>query len=83
MTDPLCIVGIWPCGCCLAVVTDERYAKDKDTRMDIADWVSRGASIERKPLEWVCENLGHKCPECIAKRKRLIEQERTLYGDTR
>ena len=55
-------VGFLACGCCIAAVVD---CGDKWTAKEVQQFIKRGYWVERKPMEWVRENLGpcvHKTP---------------------
>jgi len=60
-----CYVGILPCGCCVAAVVD---TGDRFTAKETAEFIRRGYTVERKPIEWVRENL-HRCIHQKAKPK--------------
>lgn len=51
-----CYVGIKACGCAVAAAVDnpEHF---KDTAKTVAAWIRDGLTVERKPVEWVRENL--------------------------
>jgi hypothetical protein len=52
----MCYVGLKACGCAVAAAVDLPDLA-KDNAKCIAKWMRDGLTIERKPVEWVRENL--------------------------
>lgn len=56
MEQTYCYVGLKPCGCCeAATVIAPKWAADN--AKFCADLIKAGYTVERKPVEWVRENL--------------------------
>jgi hypothetical protein len=51
-----CYVGFKECGCAVAatVINPEHR---KETARTVSSWIRQGLAVEKKPVEWVRENL--------------------------
>ena len=56
MSEQMCYVGLKACGCAVAAAVD-RPDLAEDNAKHVAKWMRDGLTIERKPVEWVRENL--------------------------